>query len=76
VFLLSTPAVLYFADHDSSVPGFLRVLTWTALAIAAFTVYDVIGRTAYAAFMAISGVTACYLVLIGALVSLRLRRVA
>ena len=76
VFLLSTPAVLYLVNYDRELPSPLRVLTWVALAIVAFTVYDVIGRRAYGVFMAISGITVCYLILIGAMATLRLRRVA
>ena len=76
VFLLSTPAVMYLVNGDRELPSPLRVLTWVSLAIIAFTIYDVIGRRAYGAFMAISGVTVCYLILIGAMVTLRLRRIA
>jgi alpha-1,2-mannosyltransferase len=76
VFLLSTPAVMYLVNGDRELPSPLRVLTWVALAIIAFTIYDVIGRRAYGTFMALSGVTVCYLILIGAMLTLRLRRVA
>ena len=47
-----------------------------ALATIAFSIYDVMGARAYAAFMRLSIITVCYLVVIGALTTLRARRVA
>jgi hypothetical protein len=76
VFLLSTPAVLYLVNYERSLPAPVRVMTWAALAVVAFTLYDVIGRRAYAVFMALSLISVCYLVLVGALVTLRVRRIA
>jgi hypothetical protein len=76
VFLLSTPAVMYLVNYDRMLPGVMRVLTWIALAVVAFSLYDVIGRRAYAAFMALSVVTVCYLVVVAALVTSRVRRIA
>lgn len=54
----------------------LRLLTWLTLAAIGLSVYDVLGRRAYAAFMAVSAISVCYLVVIAALLTLRLRRVA
>ena len=48
VFLLSTPAVVYLVNYDADLHPALRGLTWVALAIIAFSLYDVIGRDAYA----------------------------
>ena len=76
VFLLATPAVLYFANYDTELPAGLRALTWIALAVAGLTIYDVVGRAAYGAFMRLSAVSVCFLVVIAALLALRLRRVA
>jgi hypothetical protein len=76
VFLLSTPAVLYLVNYERSLPAPVRVMTWAALAVVAFTLYDVIGRRAYAVFMALSVISVCYVVLVGALVTLRVRRIA
>lgn len=76
VFLVSTPAVMYAVNYDRALSGPIRTLTWTALCIIGFSIYDVIGRRAYAAFMALSVISVCYLILIGTLLTLRLRRTA
>jgi hypothetical protein len=76
VFLLSTPAVMYLVNYEGDLPGPLRVATIAALAVIGLSLYDVMGRQAYATFMALSIITVCYLVVVAALVSLRLRRVA
>ena len=76
VFLIATPAVIYLVNYDRDLPTALRVAAWIALAIVAFTLYDVMGRRLYGRFMAWSTISVCYLVAIGALVTLRARRVA
>ena len=76
VFLIATPAVIYLVNYDRDLPTAVRVATWIALAIVAFTLYDVMGRRLYGRFMAWSTISVCYLVVIGALVTLRARRVA
>jgi hypothetical protein len=76
VLLVATPAVVYIAAYDNRVPSRLRWMTIAALALVGLTIYDVIGRTAYHAFMNASGITWCFVVVIAALVTLRLRRVA
>ena len=68
--------MVYLANYDRDLPTALRVATWVALAIVAFTLYDVIGRRSYGRFMAWSAISVCYLVVIGALATLRGRRVA
>jgi Glycosyltransferase family 87 len=76
VFLLSTPAVMCLINYDRELPGALRGLTWLALAVVALSVYDLMGRRAYAVFMSLSIITPCYLAIVAALVALRLRRAA
>ena len=76
LFLLSTPAVMYLLNYERDLPTPGRVVVWLALATIAFSIYDVMGRRAYAAFMAWSIVSVCYLAVVGVLVALRLRRVA
>jgi Glycosyltransferase family 87 len=76
VFLLGTPAVVYLVNYDRELPASLRLLTWVALAVVGFTLYDVMGRRAYGRFMAWSAISVCFLVVIGALTTLRMRRVA
>jgi hypothetical protein len=76
VFLLSTPAVMILVNHEQDLPAPLRVAALVALGTIAFSLYDVMGREAYAAFMALSVITVCYLVVVGALAALRARRIA
>ena len=76
VFLIATPAVVFFVNYDRELPSALRVAAWLALAIAAFTLYDVVGKRGYGYFMAWSVVSVCYLLVIGSLATLRSRRVA
>ncbi|HEU4890662.1 MAG TPA: glycosyltransferase family 87 protein [Vicinamibacterales bacterium] len=76
VFLIATPAVVFFLNYDRELPSALRVAAWLALAIAAFTLYDVVGKRVYGYFMAWSVVSVCYLLVIGSLAALRSRRVA
>ena len=76
VFLVATPAIMYIVNYDRQLPVPLRVATWLALAVVAFTLYDVVGRRAYGRFMALSTISVCFLVVIAALAALRFRRVA
>ena len=76
VFLIATPAVVYVVNYDRDLPSPLRFAAWIALAIVAFTLYDVIGRRLYGRFMAWSAVSVCFLVVVAALATLRWRRVA
>jgi hypothetical protein len=75
-FLVATPAIALLANHDDRLPGWLRALTWAAVATIGLSLYDLMGRERYAAFMSWSVITVCFLVVVAALVSLRLRRVA
>ena len=76
VLLVSTPAVVYLANYEDRLPRGLRLLTFVALALIAFTIFDLIGRAAYGAFMRMSGITLCFFVVIAALAVLRKRRIA
>lgn len=76
VLLVSTPAVVFLVNYEDRLPRVLRALSIAALATVAFSLYDVMGRRAYAAFMAMSIVSVCYVVLVAALGSLRARAAA
>ena len=76
VFLVSTPAIVLLANYEDLLPRALRALTIVAVATIAFSLFDVMGRRAYAAFMSVSAISLCYLVVIAALCALRLRRAA
>jgi hypothetical protein len=76
VFLIATPAIVYLLNYDRDLPAALRAVTWGTLAVIGFSLYDVLGRAAYARFMALSIISVCYLVAIAGLAALRYRRVA
>jgi hypothetical protein len=76
VFLIGTPAVMLIVDKLTDLPKELRVVSVVAMAVAALSLYDVMGREAYAIFMASSAITICFVVQAVALVALRFRRAA
>jgi hypothetical protein len=76
VLLLATPAVMLLAAYEHRLPGSARWLTLAALAGVGLSIYDLMGRTAYHAFMNASGITLCFFVVIAALTLLRARHVA
>jgi hypothetical protein len=76
VLLISTPAVMLLINDLRRVPGALRTAAGIAIAVVALSIYDLMGRTAYAEFMALSLITVCVLVEFAALVSLRFSRAA
>ncbi|HSC26216.1 MAG TPA: glycosyltransferase family 87 protein [Vicinamibacterales bacterium] len=76
VFLISTPAILYVVNYEDRLPAALRAASLLAIATVGLSLYDVMGRASYARFMALSVITLCFLVIVSALVSLRLRRAA
>ena len=76
VFLVSTPAVVLLLNYEDCLPSLVRWPTLAALAVIGLTVYDLVGRTAYAAFMARSTITVCYFVVIAGMCAMRLRRIA
>jgi hypothetical protein len=75
VFLISTPAVMLLINELSSLPQNLKIATIASIALAALSIYDLMGREAYATFMAVSAITICFLVELAALITLRFRRV-
>ena len=76
VFLVSTPAIVLLVNYEDRLPGFIRFATIAALATIGLSVYDLMGRAAYATFMAFSIISVCYVVVIGALCTLRARGIA
>jgi hypothetical protein len=76
VFLLSTPAIMYLVNYYDLLPRTWRLITAAAIAMIAFSVYDLMGRAAYGVFMSLSLITVCYLVVLSALGVLRARAVA
>lgn len=76
VFLVATPAIALIANYEDELPPALRVLTWAAVLTVGLSLFDLLGRSRYATFMAWSVITVCFLVIIAALAALRLRRAA
>jgi hypothetical protein len=76
VFLVSTPAVVILANYHDRLPVWLRVASGLALATIGLSLFDLLGRERYAAFMALSIITVCFLVVVAALAWLRARNVA
>jgi hypothetical protein len=76
VFLIATPAIAVFANDDDRLPALLRWTAWAAIATIGLSLFDLMGRERYAAFMSWSVITVCCIVLVSALVALRMRRVA
>jgi hypothetical protein len=76
VFLLATPAIALLVNYEDRLPGGWRIAAAIAVATAAFSLFDIMGRRAYGAFMSLSIVTICFLVVVGALYALRVRQAA
>jgi hypothetical protein len=76
VFLIATPAVMLLIDERASLPRELRYATVAAIAIVALSIFDLMGRDAYGAFMQLSVITVLMLIECAALVTLRFRRAA
>lgn len=76
VFLIATPAVMLLLNDLGALPRGLRFATAAAIGVAALSIYDLMGRDAYAAFMGLSIITICFLIEYAALVALRFRRTA
>jgi hypothetical protein len=76
VFLVGTPAVMLLVNYSDRLPIALRIVTIAALATIGLSLFDVMGRQRYATFMAWSGITICFFVVIAALAVLRIRKAA
>ena len=76
VLMLGTPVVLCLVDRMPAMPGAWRLLGWAAILVVSFTIFDLVGRTIYTTFMAISMITVGALVQAGVLARLRWQRVS
>ena len=76
VFLIATPAIVYLANYEDLLPRPLRVLTIAAVAAIGFSLFDLMGRAAYSTFMRLSIISLCFFVVLAALATLRLRKIA
>lgn len=73
VLLLSTPLVMALLGITREMERGSRVAFLAPLAVVAFSLYDVMGRAAYAAFMSWSIITVCYLAIVAVAVRVRVR---
>jgi hypothetical protein len=76
VFLIGTPAVMLLINNLRSLPRELKVATVVAIAAVALSIFDVMGRSAYALFMRLSVITVLVVIEVAALITLRFRRAA
>jgi hypothetical protein len=76
VLLLAAPAVVLLANYGDRLPAGIRVAAIVAALTMGLSLFDAVGRDTYAVFMKTAAISVCACVLIAAIVSLRLRRVA
>ena len=76
VFLVATPAIALLVNYDVELPRVLRAVTWITIGVIVLSLYDLLGRQGYRAFMEWSVITLCFVVVLAALGTLRARRVA
>jgi len=76
VFLIGTPAVMLLINYSAALPRGMRFAALGAIAVVGLTIYDLVGRDLYAAFMQLSIVTLCVVVEVAALAALRFKRAA
>ena len=76
VFLIATPAVALLVNYARDLPPAWRAVLYVAMATIGLSLFDLLGRERYATFMAWSILTPCFVVLLGALTTLRWRGTA
>jgi hypothetical protein len=76
VLLLAAPAVLLLANYGDRLQAGLRAAAIVAALTMGLSLFDVMGRNAYTAFMETAAISVCACVLITAVCSLRLRKIA
>ncbi len=76
VLLLATPAVVVVIDRWRDVSAAWQIVTGATLAVMGLTIFDLMGRTLYARFMATSLISVCAVGLVAALVNLRRLKLA
>jgi alpha-1,2-mannosyltransferase len=74
-FLMSLPAVTILCNYFSRLPSAWRAILAIDFAVIGLSIYDLMGRAAYAAFMNWSVTTVNFVIVVLALAYLRLRRV-
>jgi hypothetical protein len=76
VFLIATPAVVLLINYRDRMPAAWRVVIPVTLGVIGLSLFDLMGRTAYYAFMRMSVISLLFFVVIAALVTMRVRKIA
>jgi hypothetical protein len=76
VLLLTAPGIMLLANYADRLPAGIRVAAIVAALTMGLSLFDAVGREAYAAFMKTAAISVCACVLIAAVCVLRLRKVA
>jgi hypothetical protein len=76
VLLLATPAVVLLVNYLDRLPRALQGSTIAAGLTMGLSIFDLIGRPAYARFMEMAVITVCATVLLAALYTVRVKRIA
>jgi hypothetical protein len=76
VFLIATPAIVFLINYRDRMPAFWRIAIPITLVAIGLSIFDLMGRTAYYAFMRMSIISWLFLVVIAALVTMRVRKIA
>ena len=76
VLLLTAPAIVLLANYGERLSAGIRVAAIVAALTMGLSLFDAVGREVYAAFMRTAAISVCACVLIAAVCSLRLKRIA
>jgi hypothetical protein len=76
VVILATTAMAYVVNDFDRLPRVLRILTVAAVAAIGLSLYDLLGRELLYALLNLSVITIGMIVIIAALLTLRMRRLA
>ena len=76
VLLLAAPAIVLLANEADRLPKSMRVVAIVAVLTMGLSLFDLMGRRAYAAFMELAPISVCAIVLMVSLYALRVRRAA
>ncbi len=76
VFLIATPAAVILINYRDRMPPLWRVVIPVTLGAIGLSIFDLMGRTAYYAFMRLSMISLLFFVVIAALVAMRVRKIA
>lgn len=76
VCVVSTAAIMMLANYFDRLPGLWKPLTVVALAVIGLTLFDLVGRTWMFRLLNLAAITLGFLIVVVALCTLRLRRVA